>query len=81
MKLLHCVQGIGVRPGEILFDKWLDHLLFKTLLKIYDVIRNAENGRDETGIVDVVERAAAPDCASFRNRDRADAAGSKAAWS
>ena len=59
MKLLHSVQGMGVRPARYSSDERLHHLLLEALLEVDDVIRDAQVLRDVARVVNVVERAAA----------------------
>ena len=52
--------GDRCSPGNILFNKGTDHVALETLLVIDHVIRDADLLRHAAGVVDVVERTAAP---------------------
>ena len=58
--------GDGRRAREIPLDEGAHHVLFEALLKVDDVIRNAQEIRHTARVVDVVERAAAAAGASGR---------------
>src|ERR1022692_1522210 len=47
-------------PRQILLNKRTHHIALKTLLVIDHVVRNAERLRDTAGIVNIVDRTAAP---------------------
>ena len=81
MKLLHSVQGMGVRPDEIVVDERLDHLIFEALLEIDDVIRDAQMLRDVAGVVDVFDASSSGRWVSCSAPQApAAGAGSRAAW-
>ena len=46
-------------PGEIFFDKWLNHGFLEPLLVVHHVMRHAQMLRDTLRIVYIIERAAA----------------------
>ncbi len=51
----------GRAAVEIVLHEGLHHLLFKAVLEVDHVIRDAEHGGDEARIVHVVKRTATPD--------------------
>jgi hypothetical protein len=52
--------GNGCAPGEIFVNEWTYHVSLKPVLMIYDVVGNSEMLGYMAGIINVVQRAAAP---------------------
>jgi hypothetical protein len=47
-------------PRKVLLDKWTNHIALEALLVIDDVVWDPDLLRDAPGIVDVIQRTAAP---------------------
>ncbi len=52
--------GNGRTASQVFGDKGLDYLVLELVLEVDDVVRDAELLSDAPGIINIIERAAAP---------------------